>query len=139
VRVIKKNERPFVAAGHEDPRNPGVLKKVLFQKADLQPGAVQMVNWAKLPIGRSFAAHYHEDMQELFIMVQGVARLVVDGQTAVLRAGDAVLIDAREVHQMGNDGEEDVEYIAVGITRGEGGRTIVVEEGAESPRRRGVL
>jgi len=126
MEIAYSNDRSFVAASHEDPRDPGVLKKVLFQRADLQTGLVQMVNWAKLPAGNSFAPHYHEDMQEIFIIVQGTARLAVGNETVVLRRGDAILIDLREVHQMWNDTEEDVEYVVVGITKGTGGKTVVV-------------
>ena len=92
----------------------------------MQVGTVQMVNWARLPVGRSFAAHFHEDMQEIFIIVHGVARMVVGEETAVLQRGDVVLVDVREIHQMWNDGEEDVEYVVVGISSGKGGRTVVV-------------
>lgn len=117
----------FVPAGHENPAAPGVLKKVLLEKADLQPGRVQMINWAKLPVGKQFTRHYHEDMQEVFVLVQGEAEITVGTETAMLRRGDAVLIDAREVHQMRNTGHEDVEYLAMGITGEAGGRTVVVE------------
>jgi mannose-6-phosphate isomerase-like protein (cupin superfamily) len=116
-----------VPAGHEDPRNPGVWKKVLFQKAEIQAGHVQMINWARLPVGKSFAAHYHEDMQEVFIIVQGVATIAVGGERVTLERGDAILIDPCEVHEMENTGAEDVEYVALGISRGEGGKTVVVE------------
>ena len=128
MEIIRSNDRSFVAAGHEDPRAPGVWKKVLFQRADLQAGSVQMVNWAKLPGGRSFAAHYHEDMQEIFIILQGAVQLSVGGETAVLQAGDSVRIDPREVHRMDNDGDEDVEYLAIGIVEKAGGRTVVIDE-----------
>ncbi len=126
MEVVYSNDRSFVAAGHEDPRDPGVVKKVLFQRADLQTGSVQMVNWAKLPAGNNFAPHYHEDMQEVFIIVQGMVRLAIGNDEVVLRRGDAILIDPREVHQMWNDTEEDVEYLAIGITQGTGGQTVVV-------------
>jgi mannose-6-phosphate isomerase-like protein (cupin superfamily) len=104
-----------------------VWKKVLFDKRDFQAGAVQMVNWAKLPVGHAFATHYHEDMQEIFVIVQGIAEITVGTDKAILRRGDAVLIDPREVHQMRNIGDEDVEYFAMGITAETGGRTVVVE------------
>ena len=128
MEVIQTNERSFVAAGHENPMDPGVWKKVLFRREDVQTGLVQMVNWARLPVGRSFAAHYHEDMQEIFVIVQGIARIVVDCKATILQRGDAVRIDAREVHQMWNDGAEDVEYVVVGITSGEGGQTVLIDE-----------
>ena len=38
----------------------------------------------------------------------------------------SVLIDAREVHVMRNMCEEDVEYLAMGISSGQGGKTVNV-------------
>jgi mannose-6-phosphate isomerase-like protein (cupin superfamily) len=127
MKITRFAEVPYVPAGHEDPNLPGVWKKVLFEKSGLQPGRVQMVNWARLPPGRSFAPHYHEDMQEVFVIVAGQAEIRIGQHTATLARGDSILIDAREVHQMSNRGTEDVEYLAMGITRGEGGRTVNVE------------
>ena len=127
LRTIRSADLPFVPAGHEDPQNPGVWKKVLFEKADLQAGHVQMVNWACLPSGNSFAPHYHEDMQEVFVIVQGRAELTVGGEAVTLQRGDAILIDPHQVHQMSNPGPDDVEYLAFGISRGTGGKTVLVD------------
>jgi mannose-6-phosphate isomerase-like protein (cupin superfamily) len=128
VQIVYADDRSYVAAGHEDPRNPGVWKKVLLQRTDLRRGSVQMVNWAKMPAGRGFAAHYHEAMQEVFIIFRGRARLTVGDQTVLLQPGDTAVIDPQEVHRMVNDGDADVEYLAMGIVERPGGRTIVVDE-----------
>jgi len=127
MKISYGADHEFVPASHENPLDPGVWKKVLFPKADLQAGVVQMVNWARLGAGKHFAAHYHEDMQEIFIILQGEAHLTAGTQTVVLRPGDAVRIDPREVHAMSNPGAEDVQYVVVGISSGVGGRTVVVE------------
>jgi len=137
MRTILAADLPFVPAGHENPLSPGAWKRVLFARADLQAGRVQMINWAKLPAGKSFAAHYHEDMQEVFVILQGTTDITVGSATFELRRGDAVLIDPREVHTMHNRGTEDVEYIALGITADTGGRTVVVEGKGEGGRRKG--
>jgi len=135
MKLIPFTASSFVPAGHENPLAPGVLKKVLLEKADLQPGRVQMVNWANLGVGKRFARHYHEDMQEIFVIVSGEAEITVETQTVTLRRGDTVVIDAREVHQMRNLGSEDVEYLAIGITGEADGKTVVVEENAGSRHR----
>ena len=128
MKIIPFDASPFEPASHENPVSPGVLKKVLLAKADLQPGRVQMVNWASMAAGKRFARHYHEDMQEVFIIVQGAAEITVGAESATLRRGDAVVIDAREVHQMRTLGSETAEYLAIGITGEAGGKTVVVEE-----------
>lgn len=118
MKTIKSASLSFVPAGHENYLSPGVLKKILLEKADLQPGRIQMVNWASLS----------EDMQEIFVIVQGEAEITVGTETATLRRGDAVVIDPHEIHQMLNSGTEVVEYLAIGITSQAGGKTVVVEE-----------
>jgi mannose-6-phosphate isomerase-like protein (cupin superfamily) len=128
VRFISFDAGSFLPASHEDPLAPGVLKKILLAKADLRPGRVQMINWARQAPGKRFARHYHEDMQEIFVLVGGRAEIVVDSQTLTLRRGDAVVIDPREVHQMWNPGPDEVEYLVVGITAETGGKTVVVEQ-----------
>ena len=87
-----------------------------------------MVNWAKLPAGNAFAPHYHEDMQEIFVILTGETRIQVGSRTLILCRGDAVLIDPQEIHQMWNDGETDVEYLAIGIAVGEHGQTVLVDD-----------
>lgn len=127
MKIIRAADRPFTPAGHENPLSPGVLKKVLLEKADLQIGRIQMINWADLGVGKQFARHYHEDMQEVFILVQGEAHITIGTETATLRRGDTVVIDPREIHQMRNIGAEAVEYLAIGITTDSGGKTVVID------------
>ena len=126
MKLILSNDKSFVPASHENPLAPGVWKKILFQRDELQPGTVQMVNWARLPLGSSFSAHYHEDMQEIFIIVAGEAEMVVAGETVNLGRGDTIAIDRREIHRMTNRGSKDVEYLVLGITGNQGGKTVVV-------------
>jgi mannose-6-phosphate isomerase-like protein (cupin superfamily) len=126
MKLILAGDKTFIPASHENPLAPGVWKKVLFPRDELQPGTVQMINWARLPVGNSFSAHYHEDMQEIFIIISGQAWMEVSGQAIALARGDAIAIDAREVHRMTNCGNEDVEYVVVGITANQGGRTVVL-------------
>lgn len=127
MEPIYAADLPLVPASHENPASPGVWKRVLAQKTDLLAGVVQMLNWAVMPRGKGFAPHYHEDMQEVFVILQGTAQITNGRDSFVLHRGDAVRIDPREAHQMENLGEEDVEYIALGISLGAGGRTMVLD------------
>ena len=127
MKYIPNDNADFIPASHEDPKNPGVLKRVIATAADLQAGQVQMVNWAKLPVGHSFQKHYHEDMQEVFVLLQGSVEMTVETESVSMSAGDSVIVGAREVHQMANVGDSEAEYIVFGVASGEGGQTIVVE------------
>jgi mannose-1-phosphate guanylyltransferase/mannose-1-phosphate guanylyltransferase/mannose-6-phosphate isomerase len=126
MKIVRFNDLAYTPASHEDAADPGVWKKVLLIKPDFIQGHPQMINWALLPAGRAFRAHYHEDMQEVFIITEGRARITVGDETGELSAGDAVVIPPGAVHVMEAPGPEDVRYIALGISSGRGGRTIVV-------------
>ena len=125
MKIIRSQEVAFIPASHEDRDNPGVLKKILFNKNDFIAGSVQMINWALLPRGSSFASHYHEDMQEIFIMLNGPVIITADGTRKTLWSGDSISIPPRCVHTMQNRAHEDVAYIVVGISMGTGGKTVV--------------
>ena len=126
MHIIRSTESPFIPASHEDPRNPGVLKRVIATRDILQRGQVQMLNWAQLPAGLSFQPHYHEDMQEVFVMLSGHVRMTVDGAEALLEPGDTIIVEPREIHIMTNLGSTTAEYVVFGISSESGGRTVVV-------------
>ncbi|MBL8809659.1 MAG: cupin domain-containing protein [Planctomycetaceae bacterium] len=123
---ISASDSGFVPASHENPQNPGVLKRVIATRDMFQAGHVQMLNWASLPAGSSFQPHYHEDMQEVFVMLSGSVEMHISGETRRMGPGDTVLVDPREIHRMTNVGTEAAEYIVFGISSGKGGRTVVV-------------
>lgn len=127
MKLTRREDVPKVPAGHEDPRDPGVWKRVLVRHSELRPGRVQMINWATLPARRSFAPHYHEDMQEVFIMLCGTAQITVDDVTVTLQAGDTITIDPGEVHTMTNPGADEVDYLAIGMVGSAHGKTVLVD------------
>jgi len=126
MKIVRLKDFAWIPASHEDPQAAGVLKKVLLQKEDFIKGHPQMVNWCKLKVGRSFQAHYHQDMEEIFILLKGKARIRVGEEEADLREEEAVAVPPPLVHEMKNVGEEEAEYIVIGISRGTGGKTITV-------------
>ena len=123
---ISSEASGFIPASHEDPREPGVLKRVIATREQFQPGHVQMLNWARLPAQASFRLHYHEDMQEVFVLLAGHVRMVVAEESMNMEPGDTVVVDPGEVHQMFNESDKDAEYLVFGISSGKNGKTIVV-------------
>ena len=136
MKFVPSNASGFVPASHEDPKNPGVLKRVIAAQSEFQAGQVQMLNWAQLPVGSSFQPHYHEDMQEVFVLLSGVVTMKVRklnsddsaGDCITMRPGDTVIIDPTEIHQMQNIDNVVAEYIVFGISSQKGGKTIVVSQ-----------
>ena len=126
MKIIRSKELKFIPASLEDKKSPGVWKKILLEKDDLINGRVQMVNWSKLPVGSSFKSHYHQDMEEVFIILKGKAKIKVDKEEELIEKGDLVVIPMKKVHQMKNAGKEEVEYLVLGVSLGKGGKTVVV-------------
>lgn len=126
MKIIRSKQLKFIPASHEDRKSPGVWKKILLEKDDLIKGRVQMVNWSKLPVGSSFKPHYHQDMEEVFIILKGKAKIKVDKEEELMEKGDVVVIPMKKVHQMENAGKEEVEYLVLGVSLGKGGKTVIV-------------
>ena len=55
---------------------------------------------ARLPAGRSTDRHHHKISEEFYFMLEGHARMELDGATREISAGDAVLIPAGAWHQI---------------------------------------
>lgn len=126
MKVIKGNALELVPAAHEDPKDPGVLKKVLFRKDDFLDGQIVVVNWSVLPKGKSFALHYHESLQEVFIIFKGKVKAVVENQEVILESGDGLIVDYNEKHTMENISNEDVIFLMFGVSDNPHGKTVIV-------------
>ncbi len=126
MQIYRSTELALEPAAHEDSRDPGCLKKILVRRADIPAGRLQMINWVLLKPQRAFEAHYHEKMTEIFIVLSGRATIEVDAVKDLLMEGDAVVIPPRCVHTMTALDDQAVQYLAMGIVHGDGGRTVVV-------------
>lgn len=126
MKIVRFNSLDFVPASHEDPKDPGALKKVLLQRDDLPPGRIQMINWARVPKGKSFSPHYHEKMIEVFIILNGQVKVKIDQEEEILAKGDLVIAREGQIHVFENISQEDVDYLALGIVTSEGGKTVNV-------------
>ena len=124
MRILRFNDLDFIPASHEDPKDPGALKKVLLKRESLPAGRIQMINWSKIPVGKSFAPHFHESMIEVFIIMSGKVKVKIDSEEAILEKGDMVIALEKQVHTMTNIGDADVDYIAMGVATSEGGKSV---------------
>ena len=66
-----------------------------------------------LPPGKSSARHYHNVSEESYYILRGAARMIIDEQTLYLSPGQACFIEPLERHQIFNDGDDDLEFLAV--------------------------
>jgi quercetin dioxygenase-like cupin family protein len=80
--------------------NPRVRKHVWLRNGESEN--ITQVSRATFPPGVSCEAHSHDDMWELFLVDFGEVTFLINGEKMVLTAGDAVLIEPREVHVVKN-------------------------------------
>ena len=66
-----------------------------------------------IPPGRSSEKHYHKTGEETYYILSGSGRMVIDDHEFLLSQSQACLIQPYERHQITNDGEENLEFIAV--------------------------
>lgn len=126
MRIVRFSNLDFIPASHEDPKDPGALKKVLLKRGDIPDGTISMINWARIPKGKTFKPHFHESMIEVFIIINGKVRVKIGEDETILEKGDMAIAHEKEIHSFENLSDEDVDYFAMGIVTAEGGKSINV-------------
>ena len=80
--------------------NPFVRKRVWLRNGDSEN--ITQIARSIFPPGESCEAHSHSDMWEFFLVDCGEVTFLINGKEMVLKAGDAVLIEPRDVHMVKN-------------------------------------
>src|SRR6476660_1276789 len=70
-----------------------------------RPACNQSLAEATIPVGGATTAHYHRTTEELYLVVEGRGRLVIDGEERELAEGDCALIAPGATHKLHNTGE----------------------------------
>lgn len=94
--------------------NPAAKKQVWFSKGDLPP--FTQVARVVVPPGEVLAAHAHADMHEIFIILEGRVRMVVDGVPHDLGPEDAIALSPGESHELSNSGDAAAIFLVAGWT-----------------------
>lgn len=92
--------------------NPAAKKRVWFRKGDLPP--FTQIASVVVPPGEVLTSHTHADMHELFIILEGTARMTVDGHPHNLKGGEAIAISPGEAHELSNTSNEPLVFIVGG-------------------------
>ena len=66
---------------------------------------------ATLPPGGATTEHYHPKAEEIYYVLQGAARLRIEGETRDLAPGDAALIPPGARHKIWNAGDEPLVFL----------------------------
>jgi mannose-6-phosphate isomerase-like protein (cupin superfamily) len=81
----------------------------------LAAGNVSSHSLAEITIRPGYASspHFHKFSEESYLILSGEATIKIDDQIFTLKPGEAVLIEPREIHQISNQKDEDLLFIAV--------------------------
>ncbi len=82
---------------------------------------------ARLPAGAATAAHYHEQTEEIYYILQGSGRMQVGDDSRDVGPGDAVAIPPGQRHQITNTGTELLRFLCCCAPGYEHEDTVLVE------------
>ena len=92
--------------------NPAAKKQVWFRKSELPP--FTQIARVVVPPGEVLAAHAHADMHELFIILEGNARMAIDDHAHDLNPGDAIALAPHETHELSNPSSKTLAFVVAG-------------------------
>ena len=82
---------------------------------------------AVVPVGCATQEHYHAHSEEIYYILSGVGEIRVHGETAPVRAGDAIALPPGSVHKIWNCGDSDLVFLCICVPPYEHDDTIITE------------
>lgn len=109
--IVKKKEDIL------DPKRPP-SGEIIYELTGSDPaigGTIkQSVAHVTIPVGKSSDKHYHKIMEETYYILSGKAKMVIDGEEAILEPHQACLIMPLQIHQIFNIGiNESLEFLCI--------------------------
>lgn len=94
-------------------KNPG--GEHIQEIIGIQSGSIHSHSLAQVTLtpGKSSAPHFHKESEESYLILSGTASLKIDHVKFKLMPGEAILIEAGEVHQIANTSDENLTFLAV--------------------------
>lgn len=93
--------------------NAAILKRVFLRNGEV-PNVTQFARSRFAP-GEVAGAHAHADMAEVFFVESGAGTIVVDDVTTALAPGTCVAVLPHEMHEIRNDGVQDLVLVYFGV------------------------
>ncbi|KKS05042.1 hypothetical protein A2W45_01650 [Candidatus Curtissbacteria bacterium RIFCSPHIGHO2_12_41_11] len=116
MKKVNQKDRNWEPGSHEDPKNPGVFKKVLIRREEANPKSkLMMFQLCKIPPKTTHVAHSHPTMDEIFYFTDGEGEIKVNGEVEKVQPGDCIIVPAGENHQIRNLGKTELKFIGLGV------------------------
>lgn len=109
MKLVHLDKIPEVGVSH----NPNIKKKVILDKGYIP----QLMTFGQTTIkpGQSVGQHKHDTMFEVFYIQSGKADFIVDGIKIVVKKGDVISLEPKELHSQSNPYKKPVTWFYFGI------------------------
>ena len=110
--IIRKEEQesaileaPCNGAGHV------IVETILNQEKTR--GGCKLIAFCSMPEGSACGVHTHTGDSETYIVIEGVAKVIDNGEERILYPGDANFCDDGNTHSIENIGKGYLRYVAI--------------------------
>ena len=69
------------------------------------------VKQERMPAGTSEALHYHQQAQQFFFILKGIASFEIEGESIILKEQEGIHIQPRQKHRISNHTESELVFI----------------------------
>lgn len=91
----------------------GCVQKFDILHADEMYGKGRVCALMRLAPGHEVGRHRHEGDGEVFYILSGTGKYLLDGELVDVEAGDVLFVDDGEEHYLRNTGDGDLDYLAI--------------------------
>ncbi len=111
----------FSSADLREVRAHGADSPILTARV-LKRGTVSSLRFVDLtivPVGGAIGLHRHDESdEELYVVIEGRARIVLDGESLVVGPGDVVVNRPGGEHALENDGTGPLKLVVIDVAAG---------------------
>lgn len=76
----------------------------------------------EVPPGEREERHFHNDSQQFFYILSGIAQLEISGDLFELQAGNGIHVPAKVPHQLMNNSAENLRFLVISQPKSHGDR-----------------
>jgi mannose-6-phosphate isomerase-like protein (cupin superfamily) len=89
--------------------------------------AKQSLAEARVPVGVTTIAHYHPRTEEIYYLLSGEGEMRIEDEWRHVKPGDAIAISPGKIHQIRNDGLDELRFLCCCAPGYEHEDTVLVE------------
>jgi mannose-6-phosphate isomerase-like protein (cupin superfamily) len=98
----------------QEPTRHGAFKRVLLRHEDVHSD-LMFLNEVYVAPREVIGAHAHEDMEEIFYILEGEGTMQIGQETQVITFGDCITVPARTTHVLENTGNQEMRFVCFGV------------------------